>query len=69
MTEIIQLPGILECTELDAAYDIIVKINLRTTDELKETIKSKLKKIPDIKSIIALVAIEGKTEDLNPSKG
>jgi DNA-binding Lrp family transcriptional regulator len=68
ITEIIQLPGILECTELDAAYDIIVKINLRTTDELKETIKSKLKKIPDIKSIIALVAIEGKTEDLNHPK-
>ncbi len=62
IAEITRLPGILECTELDAAYDILVKINSRTVEELKETIKSKLKKIPDIKSILALVAIEGKTE-------
>lgn len=65
IAEIIRLPGILDCTELDAAYDILVKINSRTVEELKETIKSKLKKIPDIKSTLALVAIEGKTEGLN----
>jgi len=63
-----QLPGILECIELDAAYDILVKIHSRTVDGLKETIKSKLKKIPDIKAIVALVAIEGKPEYLNHLK-
>ena len=66
--QITKLPGILECTELDAAYDILVKINMRTVDELKEIIKSKFKKIPDIKSVVALVAIEGKTEDFDHPK-
>lgn len=66
--QITEIPGTLECTELDAAYDILVKINKRTVDELKDVIKSKLKKIPDIKSIVALVAIEGKMEDIDHSK-
>ena len=66
--QITEIPGTLECTELDAAYDILVKINMRTVDELKDVIKSKLKKIPDIKSIVALVAIEGKMEDIDHSK-
>ena len=59
MEEISRLPGILDSAELDAAYDILVKLNLETVEELKETIKGHLKKIPDIKSIVALVAIEG----------
>ena len=58
MEEISQLPGILESTELDAAYDILVKLNRGTAEELRDTIKSKLKKIPDIKSIVTLVVIE-----------
>jgi DNA-binding Lrp family transcriptional regulator len=66
--QITELPGILECTELDAAYDILVKINMRTVDELKEVIKSKLKKISDIRSLVALVAIEGRTEGFDHPK-
>ncbi|MFZ0511316.1 MAG: Lrp/AsnC ligand binding domain-containing protein [Candidatus Nitrosopolaris sp.] len=58
MKELSQLPGILESAELDAAYDILVKLNLETVEELKETIKGHLKKMPDIKSTITLVAIE-----------
>lgn len=57
--EINQLPGILESAELDAVYDILVKLNLGTVEELKETIEGPLKKIPYIKSIVTLVAISG----------
>ena len=57
MKEVSRLHGILESAELDAAYDILLKLNLGTVDELKE-IKGHLKKIPDVKSIIVLVAIE-----------
>jgi DNA-binding Lrp family transcriptional regulator len=58
LEEINRLPGILESTELDAAYDILVKLNRCTAIELKDTIKSELKKIPDIKSVVTLVVIE-----------
>ena len=60
MKEVSQLPGILEFAELDAAYDILVKLRLGTVEELKETIKGYLKKMPYIRNTIALVAIEGK---------
>jgi hypothetical protein len=40
------------------AYDILVKLNQGSVDELKETIKWHLKKIPEIKSTVTLIAIE-----------
>ncbi|MGA8082842.1 MAG: Lrp/AsnC ligand binding domain-containing protein [Candidatus Nitrosopolaris sp.] len=58
MKELNELPGILESAELDAAYDILVKLKLGTVEELKETIKGHLKKMPYVKSTITLVAIE-----------
>jgi DNA-binding Lrp family transcriptional regulator len=57
--EINQLQGILESAELDAVYDILVKLNLGTIEELKETINGPLKQIPYIKSIVTLVATSG----------
>ena len=60
MKELSQLPGILELVELDAAYDILIKLELETVDELKETIKGHLRKVPHIRNTIALVAIESK---------
>jgi len=58
--EISQLTGILELVELDAAYDILIKLELETVDELKETIKRHLGNVPHIRNTIVLVAIEGK---------
>jgi hypothetical protein len=55
--EISQLLGVLESAKLDTAYDILVKLNLGTVEELQETLKVHIKKIPHIKSIITLVAI------------
>ena len=59
MKELSQLPGILESAELYAAYDILVKLDLGTVEELKETIKEHIKKMPDIRSTVMLIAIEG----------
>lgn len=56
--ELSQLPGIFEVAEVHGAYDILVKLNQGSVDELKETIKWHLKKIPDIKSTVTLIAIE-----------
>jgi len=60
MKELSQLPGILELVELDAAYDILLKLEQETVEELKETIKQQLRKVPHIRNTIVLVAIEGK---------
>jgi DNA-binding Lrp family transcriptional regulator len=56
MEEVNQLPGILESAKLDTAYDILVKLNLGRVEELQETIKGHIKKIPHVKSIVTLVA-------------
>jgi DNA-binding Lrp family transcriptional regulator len=53
-----QLPGILESAELDTAYDILVKLNMGTVEELQETINGHIKKIPHIKSIVTLVTTQ-----------
>jgi DNA-binding Lrp family transcriptional regulator len=59
MKELSELLGILEAAELDAAYDILIKLKLGTLEELKETINGHPKKIPYVKSTITLVTIEG----------
>ena len=53
-----QLPGILESAELDTAYDILLKLNVGTIEELQETIKGHIKKIPHIQSIVTLITIQ-----------
>ena len=58
MMEISRLPGMLELAELDAAYDLLLKLSLETVDELRETIKGRLKKMPYIRNTLVLVAIE-----------
>ena len=54
--EINRLPGISESAELDAIYDILVKLNPVTVEELKEIINGPLEKIRYIESIVTLVA-------------
>ncbi len=58
MNDLHQLPGLLEVEEIHGAYDVLVKLKRNSVEELKETIKWHLKKIPDIKSTVTLIAIE-----------
>jgi DNA-binding Lrp family transcriptional regulator len=58
-----QLPGILEAAALHGAYDILARFSLENVDELKDTIKLHLKKIPDIKSTVTLIAIESTRQE------
>ena len=58
MIEVSQLAGIIELADLDAAYDILVKLRVETVEELKETVKGRLRKIPHIRNTLVLVAIE-----------
>ena len=58
MIEVSQLPGIIELAELDAAYDILVKLRVETLEELKETVRGHLRKMHHIRNTLVLVAIE-----------
>jgi DNA-binding Lrp family transcriptional regulator len=58
MSELHQLPGILEVEDIHGAYDVLIKLNQGSVEELKETIKWHLKKISDIKSTVTLIAID-----------
>jgi DNA-binding Lrp family transcriptional regulator len=58
MMEVSQLPGIIELADLDAAYDILVKLRVETVGELKEIVKGHLRKMPHIRNTLVLVAIE-----------
>jgi DNA-binding Lrp family transcriptional regulator len=42
MIEVSQLPGIIELADLDAAYDILVKLRVETVEELKSHIRNTL---------------------------
>ena len=64
MNQLDQLPGIFETVELHGAYDILARFNMQSVEELKDTIKFHLKKIPDIKSTVTLIAIEPLQESL-----
>ena len=56
--EVSQLPGIIELAELNAAYDILVKLRVETVEDLKETVKGHLRKMPYVSNTLVLVAIE-----------
>jgi DNA-binding Lrp family transcriptional regulator len=58
-----QLPGIFEAAALYGAYDILARFNLESVEELKDTIKLHLKKIPDIKTTVTLIAIESPRQE------
>ena len=63
MNQLDQLPGIFETVELHGAYDILARFDMQSVEELKDTIKFHIKKIPDIKSTVTLIAIEGPLQE------
>ena len=58
MMNVGELPGIIELADLDAAYDILVKLRVETVEELKVSVKGHLRKMPHIRNTLVLVAIE-----------
>jgi DNA-binding Lrp family transcriptional regulator len=63
ISELEQLPGIFETAALHGAYDILARFNMQGVEELKDTIKLHLKKIPYIKSTVTLIAIESPIQE------
>jgi DNA-binding Lrp family transcriptional regulator len=53
------LPGVVEVSELNGIYDIIVKISSENLDNIKETIIKHIRTIKAIRSTMTLIVTEG----------
>lgn len=53
------LPGVVEVSELNGIYDIIVKISSDNLDNIKETIIKYIRTIETIRSTMTLIVTEG----------
>ncbi len=57
--EIRGLDDVKEVEGIDGVYDIIVKVESNSMEALKNTVTSKIRKIPQVRSTITLMVIEG----------
>jgi DNA-binding Lrp family transcriptional regulator len=54
------LPGVVEVSEVNGIYDIIMKITSDNLDDIKETITKHIRTIKIIRSTMTLIVAEGK---------
>jgi DNA-binding Lrp family transcriptional regulator len=54
------LPGVVEVSEVNGIYDIIVKITSDNLDDIKETITKHIRTIKTIRSTMTLIVAEDK---------
>jgi DNA-binding Lrp family transcriptional regulator len=52
------VPGVIEASEVNGVYDIIIKITSDNLDNLKDTIRRRIRTIDTIRSTMTLVAVE-----------
>jgi DNA-binding Lrp family transcriptional regulator len=52
------VPGVIEASEVNGVYDIVLKITSDTLDSLKETITQDIRTIDIISSTMTLIVIE-----------
>jgi DNA-binding Lrp family transcriptional regulator len=53
-----KVPGIVEVSEVNGVYDIVVKIASQTLDSLKDTITRHIRTIDTVRSTMTLIVIE-----------
>lgn len=52
------IPGVIEASEVNGVYDIIIKITSDNLDNLKDTIRRRIRTIDTIRSTMTLIAVE-----------
>jgi DNA-binding Lrp family transcriptional regulator len=52
------VPGVVEVSEVNGVYDIVVKIDSDNLDSLKETITQHIRTIDSIRSTMTLIVIK-----------
>ena len=52
------VPGVVEVSEVDSVYDIVVKIASDTLESLKNTITRHIRAIDTVRSTLTLIVVE-----------
>ena len=52
--------GVVEAYIVYGVYDIVAKVRANSTEELKEIISSKIRRIPKVRSTLTMIIVEGK---------
>ena len=58
LNELKNVPGIVEVSEVNGIYDIVVKIASDNLDSLKETITQHIRRIDTVRSTLTLIVVE-----------
>ena len=59
MEELKAIPSVKEVHGVYGVYDILVKVESSSVDDLRETVTFKIRKIPHVGSTLTLTCIEG----------
>ncbi len=54
------IEGVTEAYIVYGVYDIVAKVKAPTTEALKEIISSKIRKIPNVRSTLTMIVVEGR---------
>jgi len=58
--EISKIEGVTEAYVVYGVYDIIAKVEADNMEKLKETVASKIRKLPKVRSTLTMIIVEGK---------
>lgn len=54
-----EIPGVTEAYLVYGTYDVIVKIEGESLDKVKQTITQRLRTMPNVRSTLSMVVVEG----------
>lgn len=60
LNKISSIEGVTEVYVVYGVYDLVVKVSAPTTEELKDIISSKIRKLPNVRSTLTMIVVEGK---------
>lgn len=60
LNKISNIEGVTEVYIVYGVYDLVVKVSASTTEELKDIISSKIRKLPNVRSTLTMIVVEGK---------
>lgn len=60
LNKISNIEGVTEVYVVYGVYDLVVKVSASTTEELKDIISSKIRKLPNVRSTLTMIVVEGK---------
>ncbi|MCC6022635.1 MAG: Lrp/AsnC ligand binding domain-containing protein [Sulfolobales archaeon] len=60
LNKISSIEGVTEVYVVYGVYDLVVKVSASTTEELKDIISSKIRKLPNVRSTLTMIVVEGK---------